>query len=50
LTETQSQRHEPLLPRTELIAAYRLPQHVHDQLFAEIVSVDKDSQIGTLPC
>ena len=30
--------------RTELADAYRLPQHVQDQLLAEVAAVEKDGQ------
>jgi len=29
---------------TDLIAEYRLPQHIHDQLFAEIIPLEKTGQ------
>lgn len=33
---------------TDLIAEYRLPQHVHNQLFAEVLPVEKTDQGETL--
>lgn len=30
--------------RPEIIETYRLPRHVHDQLFAEVVPVEKTDQ------